>query len=701
VLALAGALLAARADAADVVEFYNATLDNYFITADPIEAAAVDSGGAGPGWARTGDTFGAGGPTPVCRFYGSQSPGPNSHFYTAIAAECDSLKQLQATTPATQKRWNFESLDFSTTVPVNGTCASGTVPVYRAYNNGFARGVDSNHRITSNPDSIAAVVARGWKNEGVVMCAAFSAADFEADVTRLLDQATMGPTEALVKEVVAKGVAPWVDEQLALNVTRYTPRQVFFDSADPLACVNDTNPPITPEKFCQMNLKGGQSVGWEFFRQAKTAPDQLRMRVAYAWHLLFMTQWDGFAYGTADFQQRLRDHAFDTYENLLLTYTLAPTLGHFQNWVKNVPEHDGIRPNENYARELMQLFSIGVNALNDDGTPKLDANGRLIPNYTQADIETLARILTGFSYPTQPGRTPDFFGNGDYFLGDMIPFDAFHDGGAKNALGGRLVLPAGGTAATELRALIRVLVDHPSAPPFVSQQLIQKLVTSAPSPAYVARVVSVFKDNGKGVRGDLAAVVRAILLDPEARGPRKTEATYGRLREPALFWTAMLRALDVTTDGFIPSNYALNSGQNMFFPPTVFGYFPADFRLVGTTTPAPEFGLYGTTEYITRANTITDLLTVAGVNSFWLPQPFVANALGTLAPNLTPFLADAGNADVLVQRLNRLFLHGAMSPAMRKTVVNAVNKLPATETLRRTRMAVRLILSSIDWQVQK
>jgi hypothetical protein len=165
--------LAAPQAVGTVTEFYNSILDNYFITADPNEAAAVDNGGAGPGWSRTGASFNfkSGGNTYVCRFYGSISPGPNSHFYTAANDECNSLKSLQASTPSSQKRWNFESLDFVTTVPVNKTCPAGTVPVYRAYNNGFARGVDSNHRITTNAAGIGEVVARGWINEGIVMCA--------------------------------------------------------------------------------------------------------------------------------------------------------------------------------------------------------------------------------------------------------------------------------------------------------------------------------------------------------------------------------------------------------------------------------------------------------------------------------------------------------------------------------------------------
>ena len=154
-----------------VIEFYNVNLDHYFITASAAEAAAIDSGSAGPGWSRTSGTFASGGNVAVCRFFGSISPGPNSHFYTGDVNECASLKSLQATTPSTQKRWNFESNDFITTAAINGVCPSGLLPVHRAYNNGFARGVDSNHRITASPGAIAEVVQRGWANEGVVMCA--------------------------------------------------------------------------------------------------------------------------------------------------------------------------------------------------------------------------------------------------------------------------------------------------------------------------------------------------------------------------------------------------------------------------------------------------------------------------------------------------------------------------------------------------
>ncbi|RFC32336.1 MAG: hypothetical protein DID92_2727745329 [Candidatus Nitrotoga sp. SPKER] len=157
--------------AGTIVEYYNPDLDHYFITAGSDEQTFVDSGVVGR-WQRTGTTFMSGGNVPVCRFYGSVSPGPNSHFYTADADECTQLKQLQATTPATQKRWNFEGFDFLTTLPLNGTCPINTTPIYRAYNNGFSKSIDSNHRITDNQAAIQEVVARGWINEGVVMCAA-------------------------------------------------------------------------------------------------------------------------------------------------------------------------------------------------------------------------------------------------------------------------------------------------------------------------------------------------------------------------------------------------------------------------------------------------------------------------------------------------------------------------------------------------
>lgn len=702
VLAFAlGAGGSANAGLGTAIEYYNPALRHYFITAYPEEAAALDAGTNVKGWKRTGGQFTvftepAEGLQAVCRFFGTPNKGPNSHFYTADAAECAKVKTLPA--------WTYESIAFYIPTSLNGDCGSNW-PVYRSY---YTDNIaDANHRFTVDLTAHARMPQRrGDVLEGIVMCAPVTDEEREADVVRFLEQATLGPTEGLVAEVKAKGIAEWLDEQVPMNVTRYTQYPHFQPFG--AGCLNDYSLPITPEKFCQTNRLSYDPPHREFFAQSKSAPDQLRVRMAHVWHQIYVVSRTGITYATADFQQRIRDHALSTFENLLTRYALSPQLGLFQDWINNVPEHDGIKPNENFARELMQLFTIGVDELAEDGTPKTDAGGNRIAAYDQRDIETLARILTGFSYPPQPGQAPVFFGP-PYFFGDMVGFNARHDTGAKTMLSGRLVLPAGGGAEAEFKAAIRALVDHPNTPAFISKQLIQKTVTSSPTPGYVARVAGVFKDNGSGVRGDLAAVTRAILLDPEARGARKIDNEYGRLREPVLFWTAMIRGLDVVTDGSQPGGQAQASNQTLFDPATVFNYYPADYTLAGSSLPAPEFGIFGSAEFITRANSVNGLLwnvdqlpcSVPAGFGCWSPRPYVPGATGTPSPALTAFLPDAGNADALVDRLDRLFLHRTMRANMRNTIVTAVSKIPTSDPLRRVKLAIHLVLASIDYQVQK
>jgi uncharacterized protein (DUF1800 family) len=693
----------ANGDTVTAVEFYNSGLNHYFITADPQEAAMLDAGNAVKGWARTGGQFTAytypwPGRAPVCRFVGMPGKLPSSHFFTADANECALAKH--------DPGWTYEKVAFYIPAPSAGSCQASTYPVWRSRftdPNG-----DVNHRLTTDLTAYLRMGRQGFAPEGVVMCTPVSNAEKEADTVRLLEQSTLGPTEALVREVKAKGIAPWIDEQLSLNVTRYTqypyierPQNSSFASL----CVDDTTPPITPEKYCHTYRIAPTPVGWEFFRQSKTAPDQLRLRMAHVWHQIFVISDGNGTYVYADFHQRLRDNVFGTFENLLLKFALSPQLGEYQNWIRNVPAHDGIRPNENFARELMQLFTIGVNELNDDGTVKLDSNGQLIPTYVQSDIETLARVLTGFSFAPEPGASPDW-GGPNYYIGDMIPFDEHHDRGAKRLLNGLIDLPAGNGAMVDVRASIHALTLHPNTPAFIGRQLIQKLVTSSPTPGYVARVAAVFKDNGEGVRGDLAAVTRAILLDPEARGARKIDPEYGRLREPVLFWTAMIRGLDITTDGVNPYLSSGQSGQLLFLAPSVFNYYPSDYTLAGSAVPAPEFGIFNSAEFLTRANQVNELLynvdqPAADVASMWGPQPYVVNATGTLSPPLTAFLPDAGDVNALVDRLDKLFLHGTMRPSMRKTIVDAVNKIAPENAQRRVKLAINLTLTSVDYQMQR
>ncbi|HQR40230.1 MAG TPA: DUF1800 family protein, partial [Blastocatellia bacterium] len=492
------------------------------------------------------------------------------------------------------------------------------------------------------------------------------------------------------------------DEQLAMNVTKYTQLPYAELTSDPARCKDDTTPPVTPEKYCVTNTQSPGPVAWEFFRQSRTASDQLRLRMAHNWHEIFVAK-EAPTYAIAAFQQRIRDGVFDTFETFLTSYSISPLLGAFQTWMYNRPEHNGIKPNENYAREVMQLMTIGVNELNEDGTLVLDALGRPIPTYTQSDIETLARVLTGYdSPPLPPGVVPVMFNQ--YYVGDMVPNPqaGTHDQGAKVALAGRLQLAPGGTASADVHALMHILAGHPNTPPFIVKQMIQKTVTSSPTPGYIARVVAVFKDNGHGVRGDLAAVTRAILLDPEARGARKIDREYGRLREPALFFTGVIRALDIETDGAAFWGMGLNSNQFLFSPPTVFAYYPADYTLAGGAIPAPEFGIYGSGEFIMRANHLTGLLyNFLYDGDFFRPQPFVPHATGTPAPTLAAFVSDAADADRLASHLDRLFLHGTMSADARRTIVNAVNKIAASDPRARALLAVNLVLVSVDYQVQR
>ena len=707
VLLACSACAAGPALAAEVIEFHNANLDNYFITADLVEAAAIDGGAAGPGWSRTGFNFSAGGPTPVCRFYGSITPGPNSHFYTALPDECAALKQLQASTPATEKRWNFESLDFVTTVPAGGACPAGTIPVYRAYNGGFARGIDSNHRITTSQVALQQVVNRGWSNEGVVMCAPSSApvsnSDIDADIVRLLEQATMGPTEALIAEVRQKGITPWLDEQLGLYESKYSPQApwgVNLTMEERVACLTDP--------ACGSLVVGTGAIAREFFTQAINGRDQVRQRFAYVLHQLLVLGGNlSEAYAIRNFQQMIRDVAFSTYEDALFQYTISPQLGDFQGWVMNEPEHDGIKPNENYAREIMQLLTTGVNRLHEDGTEQRDGAGKAVPAYTQLDVTSMSRVLTGYTYPPQPGQISYFLYNPRYYVGPMVAFEANHDHGAKSLFDGTVQLPAGQSAEADVRAAVKALVAQPGTPPFIVKQLIQRLVTSNPAPDYVRRIVSVFKDNGAGVRGDLKAVLRAILLDPEARGARKTDPKYGRMREPALFLTSIARALDIRTDGHFLHQLGADMSMPMFGPSTIFSYFPADFRIFNGALPAAEFGLYGTSAYVTRTNAVNRLVhfRFGPGDSQGLvampPDPYVPNAIGTFFPTMTAFLASTADPAAYVERLNRLFFHGAMTPATRATMTNAIATVPASDALGRARLGAYLALTSLGYLIQK
>jgi uncharacterized protein (DUF1800 family) len=360
-------------------------------------------------------------------------------------------------------------------------------------------------------------------------------------------------------------------------------------------------------------------------------------------------------------------------------------MGNYLDMVNNDKPGNGVDPNENYAREVLQLFSIGLEELNQDGTLQVDGSGNPVPTYDQDTIEGFAHTFTGWTYPTKPGATARFR-NPEYYGGPMIPFDSHHDTGTKQLLNG-VTLPAGGTTQADLIAALQNIFNHPNVAPFISRQLIQRLVTSNPSPEYVGRVAAVFNDNGTGVRGDLKAVVQAILLDSEARrgdDPTQAQPTDGHLKEPTLFITNLLRAMNGVSDGAGLADRASDMKQPPFFSPTVFNFYHPDHVIEGTTLFGPEFEIFNTSTAISRINMVNTL---------------VYNQLNsTTTVDISGYVPLAATPNQLVDAVATVMLHGQMSADMRNTLISTLSGI--TDNTRRTKAAFYLIGSSSQFQVE-
>ena len=279
----------------------------------------------------------------------------------------------------------------------------------------------------------------------------------------------------------------------------------------------------------------------------------------------------------------------------------------------------------------------------------------------------------------------------------MVPYPNGHDVDAKALLEGH-TLAAGRSALQDTQDAVRNLFLHPNVGPFIGRQLIQRLVTGDPSPAYVARVAAAFNDNGAGVRGDMKAVVRTILTDPEARGPAKTDPRFGQLREPVLMITGLLRAMNGVSDGKGLADMAAGLGQRPYASPSVFNYFPPDHTIPGTDILGPEFAIHTSSSAVARANRVYDL-----VYSGIAVDATVPAATGTRF-DILPFEAQADNAAALVDGVSDALVGGPLPAAARDIVITAVNAIPVTGTTFRTdraRMAVYLIASSFHFQVQR
>lgn len=540
--------------------------------------------------------------------------------------------------------------------------------------------------------------ANGQSNSSAPLA---EAASTKQNAARFLTQATFGPTDASVAQVQALGYRGWLDQQMATPTPSHL---AYVDNR--IEQIRLANPTATLD---------ATHFYESFWLYAATSPAQLRERMKLALSEIFVISLADPVVevrGAASYYDMLGNNAFGNYRTLLEQVSLHPMMGLYLTHMANQKEDaaTGRSPDENYSREVMQLMSIGVEQLNPDGTVRLDANGAPIPSYTSADITEMAKVFTGFSWYHPNPSNNTFLGRSrdpESAVRSMIPYAQYHSTSAKTFLG--KTIPAGSTdARAELNEAIDVLVNHPNTGPFLARRLIQRLVTSNPSPAYVGRVAAVYNNNGQGVRGDLAAMVRAILLDREA-STIGTDPGSGKVREPMIRLTNWMRAFGATS---VSGNYLVGStrantslGQAPLTAPSVFnffrpGYVPPNTRLGAANLTSPEFQ-------------IVDEVSVAGYTNTMLGA--IGNGIGTgtdVRATYAREVAIADDANALADRMNAILLYGQMSGRLRQRIIDSVNSVAipgGTATaaqinaarLNRARLAVYLTMISPEYLVQR
>jgi uncharacterized protein (DUF1800 family) len=512
-----------------------------------------------------------------------------------------------------------------------------------------------------------------------------------AEAFKLLNQGTFGATEAEAQQVISIGVEGWIDQEIAKPVSLQLPHMQA----------------LPPPQFL-FQLQPDRVDIW--FRNTVNGDDQLRQRVAFALSEVMVVSQLGalgnFPYALADYYDVLSRNAFGNYRELMEAVTLHPAMGIYLSMLGNEKPNPAlnIRPDENYARELMQLFTIGLVELNIDGTPALDLQNQQIPTYDQAVIEGFAKVFTGWHF----AGAPSFQQARPTALNRTVPmqlYPDFHDTGDKLLLGG-ITLPSGQSGEQDLDDALDNVFNHPNVGPFLSVRLIQRLVTSNPSPSYVERVARVFNDNGFGVRGDLRAVVRAILLDPEARPTLPMELD-GKIKEPLLRLTQIWRAYGGRSNS---GRYQLLTGippyiflgQGPLQSPSVFNFYSPFYAPSGeirnSNLVAPELEI--ATEY---QNTL--------ITNYLFYQTFSANSEVAQQPtfgddevyiDIAEELLVADDANALIDMIADKLLAGSISPTLRGEINNMLALItgPDSGTLRVAEV-LYLVTSSPEFAYQR
>ncbi|NLD54968.1 MAG: DUF1800 domain-containing protein [Burkholderiaceae bacterium] len=521
--------------------------------------------------------------------------------------------------------------------------------------------------------------------------------------SRFLAQATYGGTEDEIARMQRTRYVDWVVDQ-------------FKKSPRALEPVLRARMQANPE--LEVSTREINDAYWKL---AVTADDQLRQRVTFALSQIFVVSLNdgavsGYPLGLANYHDTVAKHAFLNFRDLLEAVTLHPMMGLYLSHLRNRKEDpkQGRVPDENFAREVMQLFTIGVHELEQDGTVRLDERHEPIETYTNEDVTGLAKVFTGWSWGGPDTTDQRFHGS----LKDprrevlpMQPYPQFHSTSEKRFLG--VVVPEQSSAdpRASLAAALDRLAGHPNVGPFIGRQLIQRLVTSNPSPEYVARVAAQFADNGEGTRGDMRAVIRAVLLDQEARDPvAAANPVFGRLREPVLrlaHWLRAFGARSVTNEYLIgpTDNPATSLGQSAFRAPSVFNFYRPGY--VPPNTPVADAGMVSPEMQITHETSVAGYLN--------LMRGIIERGAGSGNPRdvRTSYGAEIGIADnpaLLAERMNLLLLAGGMSPGLRSQLEQAIGSinLPTgdaerIERARRNRvyLAIYLAMASPEYLVQR
>lgn len=465
---------------------------------------------------------------------------------------------------------------------------------------------------------------------------------------RFLEQASWGPTPASVAEVQKLGYEAWIDKQLAMRATILNAPNYVIDFDD--------------------NNKAAQNLAFSwtvksFYELPIISADQLRLRTTWALYNFIVFGQSGFALDRVEYFNALQANSLGNFKDLVRAVTLHAAMGNFLNNNQNVANS----PNENYARELMQLFTVGLVKLGQDGSILRDAQGKPIETYSQTDVIMATKALSGWEHSWVEGlpRT-----NGSNLKVPMRPrsWKGAHDTTEKIVLG--VKIPAGQTIEQDLDSLLNILTTHPNAAPFVSRRLIQSLVTSDPSPEYITRVSKVFKDSG----GNLAKLVKAILIDPEARAgddPTKQIARVGKIKEPYLHFSNTMRALGCTA-----TVASKNGGgqiltaqtQDPYVAPNVFGYFAPNHKAPESLTPAPEQKLIGSDEVRRKVTSLSwEMKVISNFTNAGCEIDLFVNAVEK-------------SDEALISLISERFFKGAMPATLRLGAKNLLSKELATET---------------------